>query len=215
MKVGFIGVGAMGVEMTRHIAAVGHQVLALDLDQAAIANAVAAGAVAARDLAEIAAGCDMAIVMVATDDQTREVVGGLLAAGVAEGFTVVVGATTHPRTMIDLAALCALSGAGFIDAPVCYGLQGAIKGDLIALCGGKAEVLDRVRPVLDTYTRSIEHLGPVGTGQLGKACNNMMHWAACVANYETLALAKACGIDAQAMRETLLKCPARNTTLER
>ena len=59
------------------------------------------------------------------------------------------------------------------------------------------------------------HLGPVGTGQLGKACNNMMHWAACVANYETLALAKACGIDAQAMRETLLKCPARNTTLER
>ncbi len=43
----------------------------------------------------------------------------------------------------------------------------------------------------------------------------MMHWAACVANYETLALAKACGIDAQAMRETLLKCPARNTTLER
>jgi 3-hydroxyisobutyrate dehydrogenase-like beta-hydroxyacid dehydrogenase len=58
-------------------------------------------------------------------------------------------------------------------------------------------------------------MGPVGTGQLGKACNNMMHWAACVANYETLSLAKACGIDAQAMRETLLKCPARNTTLER
>jgi len=69
--------------------------------------------------------------------------------------------------------------------------------------------------VLSAYSRSVEHLGPSGSGQLGKTCNNMMHWAACVANYEVLALAKSCGIDAQAMRETLLKCPARNTTLER
>jgi 3-hydroxyisobutyrate dehydrogenase-like beta-hydroxyacid dehydrogenase len=117
--------------------------------------------------------------------------------------------------MIELAASCAERGVGFIDAPVCYGLRGARDGNLVSLCGGAAEAVESVRPVLDCYSRSVEHLGPVGTGQLGKACNNMMHWAACVASYETLLLAKACGLDAQAMRETLLKCPARNTTLER
>ncbi len=103
-----------------------------------------------------------------------------------------------------------------MDAPVCYGLQGAKQGELISLCGGDGRGWSSaIRPVLMAYSRSVEHMGPVGAGQLAKTCNNMMHWAACVANYETLALAKACGIDAQAMRETLLKCPARNTTLER
>ncbi|KKL94974.1 hypothetical protein LCGC14_1859300, partial [marine sediment metagenome] len=85
----------------------------------------------------------------------------------------------------------------------------------ISLCGGAPEDVATVTPILMSYSRSVEHLGPHGAGQLGKTCNNMMHWAACVANYEVLALAKSCGIDAQAMRETLLKCPARNTTLER
>jgi len=80
---------------------------------------------------------------------------------------------------------------------------------------GAFEDVATVTPILMSYSRSVEHLGPHGAGQLGKTCNNMMHWAACVANYEVLALAKSCGIDAQAMRETLLKCPARNTTLER
>ncbi len=115
-----------------------------------------------------------------------------------------------------MAPTCADKGVGFVDAPVCYGLQGAIHGNLISLCGGSDADIAKVTPVLiGLQPVSVEHLGPHGTGQLGKTCNNMMHWAACVANYEVLALAKSCGIDAQAMRETLLKCPARNTTLER
>ncbi len=117
--------------------------------------------------------------------------------------------------MIASPTTAAAAGVGLVDAPVCYGLQGAKAGELISLAGGTEEDVARARPVLMAYSRSVEHMGPVGTGQIGKACNNMMHWAACVANYETLALAKSVGIDAQAMRETLLKCPARNTTLER
>lgn len=126
-----------------------------------------------------------------------------------------VAATNHPRTMIELAAECRVRGVGFVDAPVVYGLQGAKAGTLVSLCGGAAEDLEKLRPVLMSYSRSVEHIGAVGYGQLAKTCNNMMHWVACVANYEVLALARACGADAQAMREVLLKCPARNTTLER
>jgi len=215
MRIGFAGVGAMGAAMAGHVAKAGFAVSAFDTDTVALAAATTGAVGAVADLATLSRSSDVVIIVVSTDDQSRAVVRGLLDAGPADGMTIVVAATNHPGTMIELAADCAGAGVGFVDAPVCYGLQGAKKGELISLCGGADADLDRVRPVLMAYSRSVEHLGPVGTGQLGKTCNNMMHWAACVANYETLALAKACGIDAQAMRETLLKCPARNTTLER
>ena len=215
MQVGFVGVGAMGEVMAGHVTKAGFDVMAFDTDKAALSSAATGGVKAAESLAELASGSDIAIIMVASDDQSRSVVTALIESGMQKGAVIVIAATNHPRTMIELAAQCAGAGIGFVDAPVCYGLQGAKAGNLISLCGGEASDIETVRPVLMAYSRSVEHLGGHGCGQLGKACNNMMHWAACVANYETLALAKACGIDAQAMRETLLKCPARNTTLER
>jgi 3-hydroxyisobutyrate dehydrogenase-like beta-hydroxyacid dehydrogenase len=215
MKVGFAGVGAMGRAMAGHVAAAGYAVSAYDTDADALTQAATGAVTAAADLGALARTSDVVIVMVANDDQSRSVTHALLDGGIAPGAVIVVAATNHPKTMIELGRACAARGVGFVDAPVCYGLQGAIHGNLISLCGGTAEDIAKVTPVLSAYSRSVEHLGPHGTGQLGKTCNNMMHWAACVANYEVLALAKSCGIDAQAMRETLLKCPARNTTLER
>lgn len=215
MKVGFVGVGAMGAAMAGHVAKAGFPVSAYDTDADALEAATRGPVSRAAGLSELAGGSDIVVLMVNTDDQTRTIVRALIEAEGAEGRVIVVAATNHPGTMIELAVDCARRRIGLVDAPVCYGLQGAKQGNLISLCGGDAADLEKVRPVLMAYSRSVEHLGPVGTGQLGKACNNMMHWAACVANYETLALAKACGINAQAMRETLLKCPARNTTLER
>jgi len=215
MDVGFVGVGAMGATMAGHVTKAGYSVMAYDTDDAVLAEAATGGVVAAADLAVISTGSDVVVVVVNTDAQSRGVVSALLEAGPREGQVVVIAATNHPGVMVELADRCSKAGVGLVDAPVCYGLQGAKQGSLISLCGGSEKDIKKVTPVLLAYSRSVEHMGPVGTGQLGKACNNMMHWAACVANYETLALAKACGIDAQSMRETLLKCPARNTTLER
>ncbi len=215
MRAGFIGTGAMGAAMVGCAVRAGIAVTAHDRNPEALARAAAAGAATAETLDLLVPEAEAVVIMVATDAQTRSVVEGLLAAGLPGGATIVVTATNHPKTMIDLAGTCASRGVGFVDAPVAYGLQGARKGELITLCGGTEADVARVAPLLASWSRSVEHLGPVGAGQLGKTCNNMLHWAACVANYETLALARACGLDAQAMRETLLKCPGRNTTLER
>ena len=215
MHVAFVGTGAMGIAMIGHALAADFTITAFDQNAEALARAAEAGATAAPDLASLAAHSDIVVIMVATDAQTTSVVTALLDAGLSAGAAIVVSATNHPKTMAALAANCASQGIGFVDAPVCYGLQGARTGDLISLCGGSEADIARVTPLLMTWSRSVEHIGPVGCGQIGKTCNNMMHWAACVANYETLALARSCGIDAQQMRETLLKCPARNTTLER
>lgn len=216
MQVGFVGVGAMGAAMAGHAAAKGFAVRAYDTDAEALARATLSGSVTpAPGPGEIARGSEAVIVVVASDAQCRAAVAALLGAGMREGAAIAVAATCHPRTMIELAGEARATGVGFVDAPVVYGLQGAKAGALVTLCGGAAEDVERLRPVLMSYSRSVEHVGAVGYGQLAKTCNNMMHWAACVANYEVLALARACGADAQDMREVLLKCPARNTTLER
>ena len=72
-----------------------------------------------------------------------------------------------------------------------------------------------MRPALMSYSRDLIRVGPLGAGQVAKACNNLLHWVHCVANFETLLIAKRYGIDAQRMREVLLECPGANGTLKR
>ncbi len=213
MKVAVVGVGAMGRAMAGHIARAGHSLLVTDIDPDTRALAAGDGLAVTDTLAGAAASTETFVIMVATDDQSRSVCADILAAG-NPGSVIVVAATNSPNTMRELAGKAAESGFGFVDAPVVFGLQGARQGTLVSLCGGSAEDVERVVPVLMAYSRAVHHVGPVGAGQLAKTCNNMMHWAACVANYEMLLIAKRYGVDAQKMREILLDCPARNGTLE-
>jgi 3-hydroxyisobutyrate dehydrogenase len=117
--------------------------------------------------------------------------------------------------MHTLGRFCDQYDVKFIDAPVVYGLDGAREGTLLSLCGGRDADVEKARPVLMSYSRDVLHVGELGSGQLAKACNNLLHWIHCVGNYEALLLAKRYGVDAQRMREVLLKSPAYNNTLER
>jgi len=215
MKVAIIGVGAMGSAMAGHIVKAGHTVVAHDVDDGRLAASANVGATPVASLEALAKQAEIFIVVVVSDDQSRAVTRALLAADVPAGSVIAIAATNHPATMRELGAECAARGVGFIDAPVVYGLQGAIAGDLGTLCGGASDHVERARPALAPYSRFVRHVGPLGAGQLAKTCNNMLHWAACCANYEALLLAKRYGIDAQYMREILLECPGGNVTLER
>ena len=214
MKTAVIGIGAMGLDIAGHIKAAGHDVIGFDIDGERLREAAAAGIATASSLGIAVDGAEVALVVVATDAQSLTVTREILAAG-APGTVIAVLATNRVETMRTLAADAAGAGFGFVDAPVVFGREGARTGTLVSLCGGSHDDVERIEPVLQAYSRAVHHVGPVGAGQLAKTCNNMMHWAACVANYETLLLAKRYGIDAQRMREILLDCPARNTTLER
>lgn len=214
MKTGIIGVGAMGAAMAGHLVRAGHDVTAFDVDETRLGAAREAGAATAASLAEIAGTAEIFIVMVVSDDQSRAVVDGLCGAAAA-GSLIAIAATNHPDTMKALADKAAAHGLRLIDAPVCFGLQGARDGELVSLCGGAEEDVDFARPALEAYSRKVYRVGDIGAGQLAKACNNMLHWAACVANFEVLLLAKRQGVDAQHMREILLDCPGHNGTLER
>lgn len=214
MNVSLIGLGDMGHDIARHVVAGGFTVTGFDIDPER-RNAAASLGVSVQDtLAGAVAQAKVHIVMVATDEQSEQVTREILENGEA-GSVIVITATNGPRTMQALAKTCREQGFGFVDAPVCFGRVGARDGTLASLCGGSDADIETVRPVLDCYSRAVHHIGPVGAGQIGKACNNMMHWAHCVANYEVLLLAKRYGINAQRMREVLLECPAENGTLRR
>lgn len=215
MRTAVIGVGAMGKAMAGHMVKAGHEVLTNDVDEGRLAESAEVGATPVAMLAELAPKAEVMVVVVVSDDQSRAVTRSLLEAGPPRGSVIAIAATNHPDTMRELGAECAAKGVGFIDAPVVYGLQGAVEGRLGVLCGGLAEHVERARPAMEPYARFVEHVGPLGAGQLAKTCNNMLHWAACVANYEVLLLAKRYGVDAQRMREILLQCPGKNVTLER
>jgi 3-hydroxyisobutyrate dehydrogenase len=214
MKTAIIGLGAMGLDIAGHVLRGGHEAIGFDISGERLALAAEAGIPTADDIAGAVADAELALVVVATDAQSTAVTQDILDSRDG-GMTIAILATNHMDTMRALSAECAAKGFRFVDAPVVFGQQGAKEGNLVSLCGGAAEDVARIEPVLKCYSRAVHHVGPVGAGQLAKTCNNMMHWAACVANYETLLLAKRYGVDAQHMREILLDCPAHNTTLKR
>jgi len=204
----------MGAAIAGHLLAKGHDVCAYDPDQARLKAVGARGIGAAASLEELAGKAELFLVVVSTDEQSRAVT-QTLSQHAGPGALIAIVATNSPNTMKELAALCEERGKRFIDAPVVYGASGAREGTLLSLCGGSEEDVERARPVLMAYSRNVLRVGPVGAGQLAKACNNLLHWVHCVSNYETLLLAKRFGVDAQKMREVLLECPAFNLTLKR
>lgn len=213
MKVSIVGIGDMGIDIAGHVTNAGFPLKSHDISADRCELARSNGLEVPGTLEQTVSDADVHLVMVATDEQSEEVTEGIIQSG-TPGSVIVILATNSPHTMKSLGEISSKAGFGFVDAPVCFGRKGAKDGTLASLCGGAAKDVEKITPVLNSYSRKVHHIGPVGSGQLGKACNNMLHWSACIANYEVLSLAKRYGVDAQRMRETLLECPGQNGTLK-
>lgn len=204
----------MGLPMSGHMTAAGFDVIAYDMDEDRVAAAVAAGARPASSLSELAQNTDIIVACVRTDDQMEGVAEELVTHH-SPGQLLVTAGTHSLDFMRRMAMILKRGDIRLIDAPVVFGAAGARDGTLLSLCGGDAADVERARPVMLSYSRDVEHVGPLGAGQLAKTCNNLLHWIHCVANFEALAIAKRYGVDAQRMREVLMKCPGDNGTLRR
>ena len=212
--IGIIGVGDVGLPMSGHIVARGFDVIAHDIDPDQLAAAAAGGARPASVVSELAQNAEIIVACLRTDDQMEGVAEELVTHG-RPGQLIVVAGTHSLDFMHRLARIVKRQDMRLIDAPVVFGAAGARDGTLLSLCGGDAADVERARPVMLSYSRDVEHVGPLGAGQLAKTCNNLLHWIHCVANFEALVIAKRYGVDAQRMREVLLKCPGDNGTLRR
>jgi 2-hydroxy-3-oxopropionate reductase len=153
----------------------GHAVAALGRSAEKRAVVAQLGANAVADIADVAAGADVVVICVFTDDQVRQIclADGLLATMPA-GSALVVHTTGSPRTVETIALRAAPHDVDVVDAPVSGGPHDAAAGALTLFVGGAEEAVARVRPVLRCYGDPILHVGPLGAGQKVKLVNNAL-----------------------------------------
>ena len=165
MKVGFIGLGAMGRPMALHLITAGHELSVYARRAGAAQPLVAAGAAACSSPAEVAAASEVVFTMVTTGADVEQVVlgeGGIIH-GAKPGTVLVDMGTIPPGTARRIAAALAARGSETLDAPVSGGEVGAQNATLAIMAGGKAEVLERVRPLLEKLGKTLVHVGPNGS----------------------------------------------------
>jgi 3-hydroxyisobutyrate dehydrogenase len=206
MKVGWIGLGAMGLPMASCLAQAGHYVAGYDVDESRMAGLVAAEGRAVRSAAEAALGAEVLVLMVATPAQVEAVLfgEGAAAAGLRTGAIVLVMATVGPAEVRSLADRLATAGITVVDAPVSGGTARAATGDLLVMVGGAPEAVERLRPLLDAMAGKWTLVGPnPGDGQNLKMVNQLLCGVHIAAAAEALALAEALGLDPAASWEVV------------
>jgi 3-hydroxyisobutyrate dehydrogenase len=191
MRVGWLGLGAMGAPMAACLVAAGHSVSAYDV----VPGRAPEGAEAAGSVAEAVTGADAVVVMVATPGQLDQVLSGATAA-LAPGQIVVIMSTVGPEAVVAAAAHLDAAGVAVVDAPVSGGVTRAGQGDLLILAAGAAEPVARVQPLLDALARTAPVVGPApGDGQRMKLVNQLLCGVHIAAAAEALSFAESLGLD--------------------
>ncbi len=175
--IGYIGFGDMGRAMVMKMLSDGVPLTLWGRDPAKLADAIAAGAALADSAADLMRRCDLVITCVTDTDAVETVVFG--PGGVAEGADpaklLVDCSTIHPLRSREMAArLKDETGMAWVDAPVSGGSRAAAKGDVIVLAGGEAVDVEKARAALAPVSSKLTHMGPSGSGQAGKTCNQMI-----------------------------------------
>lgn len=198
MKVGFIGLGAMGLPMARRVVGAGHQTFTTYHRRREPADELAAsGATVLPSPAEVARAADVVLTILPADSELKEAVLGDegILRGFARGKVLIEMTTATALTMQDVERAVAGAGGEVLDAPVSGGTPAAANGTLTFMVGGDARLLDRCRPLLEAMGQTIVHVGPVGQGKVVKMVNQMMAAAHLVTLGEAFALGVRCGAD--------------------
>lgn len=211
MRVGFIGLGNMGRPIAGHLQRAGHQLAVFDVVPAAGAALVEAGATAAPDIATLAATSDVVFLSLPGPAEVDQVVSAVLA-DLAMGSVVVDLSTNSVEGARAMADRGAAVGVAFVDAPVSGGRAGAEAGTLAVIVGGDGEAVERVRPLLETFSANVFHVGPSGAGALAKLVNNQIFLCASVLIQEGFVLGAKAGMDATALLE-ILKASSAGTVV--
>ncbi|MBX5435757.1 MAG: NAD(P)-dependent oxidoreductase [Alicyclobacillaceae bacterium] len=215
-RIGFIGLGTMGLPMVRRICEAGYAVTVWGRREQAVRQAVSFGAVPAASVSALAAQCDVVLLMVSDDAAARALVcadDGLTAPG-AQVRMVVNCTTVSPDTSRALAAHLAGRGVGFVEAPVTGSRPQAEDGTLNFLVGGRAEDVARLQPLLRTMGKNVFHLGEVGRASAAKLASNAIVAMNLASLLEGLAIARRAGLDAELFTHILQQGGARSAVLD-
>ncbi|MDQ4060889.1 MAG: NAD(P)-binding domain-containing protein [Pseudomonadota bacterium] len=213
--VGFVGLGVMGRPMARNLLRAGFPLIVHDLNAAAVADLVAAGAWDGKSLADVAEAEVVITMLPDTPDVASVLLGpGGLAEAMRPGTVLIDMSSISPIATRDFARRLAERDVSMLDAPVSGGYQAAEAGTLSIMVGGDAAVLERCRPVLAAMGSTISHIGDAGAGQVCKACNQVAVAITIQAVAEAMTLARKNGVDAGKVRQALLGGFAQSRALD-
>jgi 3-hydroxyisobutyrate dehydrogenase-like beta-hydroxyacid dehydrogenase len=201
VRVAVVGLGTMGAPMARHALAAGHSVTVHNRTRAREEPLAALGAARADSPGEAAIGADAVLTCVSDGPDLEAVVlgdGGILET-IGRGSVLVDCSTVSPSVERRLRELLVARGADLVDAPVSGGSEGAERGTLTVFCGGAEAAVERARPLLQSFSRSITHLGPVGSGQAAKAVNQIFLAGAYAGLGEALVYGQRAGLPMEAL----------------
>ncbi|PPD05443.1 MAG: 2-hydroxy-3-oxopropionate reductase [Methylobacter sp.] len=201
---GFIGIGLMGLPMTLRLLKAGYRVHSWNRTPDKLTPAVAAGALACESIAALVAASDIILLCLADSEAVAQVVTCHILPQGRPGQLVLDLSSIRPETTRELAAaLDRHCGMRWVDAPVSGGVAGAEQGTLAIMAGGTDSDIAVAREVLAPLYRQLTHMGPVGSGQLTKICNQMIVSCNVMVIAEMMALAAQAGVDASRIPEAL------------
>lgn len=218
LRLGYVGVGLMGLPMVKRLAPLGYAIRAYDIVPAQVAAAAAAGASAARSAADVVQGADLVLLNLPTTDAVEQAVFG--EKGVASTLK-------PPQIVVDFSTIkvdkCKAfgeklrksTGCGWIDAPVSGGPPASGSGTLTVMAGGEATDIERARPLFAEVAGRFTHMGPSGAGMAAKMLNQLIVGAGHAVMAEAIVLAEAAGIDAARLPECLAGGHADSTLLQK
>ena len=216
LKIGYIGLGLMGKSMARNILKAGFPLVVHNRSQAAVAELVAEGAVAAHTPTEVAAQVDVIFTNLPNSPDVEQVALGPqgVIEGAHPGLIFVDNSTIKPASARLISQKLGEVGVSCLDAPVSGGDIGARQATLTIMVGGPADALQRVQTVLEAVGKTITHVGESGAGQIAKAANQIMVAAQMVAMGELLVFAKKAGADPQKVVAAIRAGAAQCWTLD-
>ncbi len=194
MRVGFIGIGAMGFPMASNILNSGKELFVFDLRHASAQPLVEKGAVHCSSIGLLSEESEIVMMSLPGPEEVRIVASEVLES-MSPGKVLVDLSTNSPSLIRELDSMAKLKNISFLDAPVSGGTRGAKSGELTVMVGGEKRVFDTLGPIWDCIGTNVFHVGEAGTGNIIKLVNNMLAFSNMMSNAEALILGAKAGID--------------------
>jgi 3-hydroxyisobutyrate dehydrogenase len=211
-KIGFIGLGNMGGGMALNLAKAGHEVVAFDLAEAALARAKDGGCRIAASAVEAGTNVDAVITMLPAGQHVAKVYDELFGA-IAPGTLLIDCSTIDVATARANAGKASALGFEAVDAPVSGGIAAANGGTLTFMVGGTDTAFAHAEPILAAMGKAVIHAGGSGAGQSAKICNNLILASQMIGTCEGLALAVRLGLDPQIFFDIASKATGQSWSL--
>jgi len=203
MKLGFIGIGLIGKPMVLRLLAAGHEVTVWNRSRDKLAPVLEKGAKPAGSPAEVASAAEIVMMCVTDQKAAEEVLFGK--DGIVHGSSklVIDFSSIAPASAVESSRRLKEKGIHLVDAPVSGGVAGAEKGTLAIMAGGRAEDIERARPIVMHLAQRFTRMGESGAGQATKLCNQVIVGSLIAVIAEAVRLAEASGVDSKMLAEAL------------